>query len=62
MLRQSGYFRIDGSLSAQGAGFAHRTGIALQSTEDQGIDHAVDIANCFGIREGLICHNLLQAI
>ena len=41
---------------------ADSSSVPLEGSEDEGVDHAIDISDRFGIRERLVCDGLLQAV
>ena len=62
MLLNSSDLRVDGSLVAQGAGQADLERVLLESTEQDGVRHGIQITSGLGVGEGLIGDDLLQAV
>jgi hypothetical protein len=63
MLLKGGNLRVDSNNRlAEDRLQAHRSSIALQCSENESVNHAIDIALLLGIGEGLIGSGLLKAV
>ena len=62
MLRNSRNLRVRRRLVADDARQTNLARVALNSTEQHGVDHAVEVSRGLGVGEGLVGRDLLQTV